>query len=73
MIFALHFKKQLRKVLKKKLSIALEIFKSEVKQSCKAFVLSGGVAANKYICEKLDLFCKIHGLDFFSAAKKIMW
>ena len=65
------FQKTITEVLKKKLSIGFEVFKSKTQQVCKTFVLSGGVAANKYICEQLDIFCKIHSVKFLVPPKKL--
>ena len=58
------FQKTILDILKKKLSIAFKIFQFETGNSCNNFVLSGGVAANKYICERLAPFCESNGVNF---------
>ncbi|NRA73521.1 MAG: tRNA (adenosine(37)-N6)-threonylcarbamoyltransferase complex transferase subunit TsaD [Rickettsiales bacterium] len=65
------FQKTVIEVLKRKLSIAFDLFKSKTQQSCKIFVLSGGVAANKYLCQHLDIFCKTHDIKFLVPPKSL--
>jgi N6-L-threonylcarbamoyladenine synthase len=65
------FQKTIADLLKKKLSIAITSFESELKQKVKTFVLTGGVSANKYICDKLKTFCEEQGIRFLSPPKEL--
>jgi N6-L-threonylcarbamoyladenine synthase len=65
------FQKTVTEVLKKKISVALDLFKREIKQDAKAFVLCGGVAANKYIYEKIKNFCEARGIKFLTPPKEL--
>jgi len=65
------FQRASAEVLIKKLSIALKLFQSECNQVAKNFVLSGGVAANEYICKKLGGFCKTRDVDFLTPPKEL--
>ena len=65
------FQKTVTEVLKKKTSVAIDLFKRETKQDAKAFVLCGGVAANKYIYEKLKNFCEAQDVKFLTPPKEL--
>lgn len=52
-------------ILKKKVGIALEQLKLEGK-TVNSFVISGGVAANLYICSALREFCEEGNIELFS-------
>lgn len=63
---AASFQKTVVEILKNKLSNAIEIFIKEMPDNKKAFVLSGGVAANQYIRTKLQNLCIKHDFKFYA-------
>lgn len=68
---AASFQKTVTQLLQKKLSIAFKLFQDEMKQEAKAFVLTGGVSANKYICDNLKAFCDEQGVRFLAPPKAL--
>jgi N6-L-threonylcarbamoyladenine synthase len=68
---AASFQRTITDLLKKKLSIALDLFEFHLKQRAKTFVLTGGVSANKYICGKLESFCNEKNVKFLSPPKEL--
>jgi N6-L-threonylcarbamoyladenine synthase len=58
------FQKTISVVLEKKISVALERFAQETGGQPSAFVLCGGVSANKYVAARLGLLCDASGVRF---------